>query len=95
MLCLSGFELYSRWVPLSFLRWSLLQKAKKLFKVSLLSLSKDSLVNLLGKTSRISASSFSSSSVICVKSFKHGQYFLPRKGYDSVSTSASFSFKQS
>ena len=72
-----------------------LQKAKELFRVSLLSLSKDSLVNFLGKTSRISASSFSSSSVICVKIFKHGPYFLPRKGYDSVSTSASFSFKQS
>ena len=44
-----------------FLRWSLkkkkkLQKAKKLFKVSLLSLSNDSLVNFFGKTSRISAS---------------------------------------
>ena len=43
-----------------FLRWSLkkkkLQKAKKLLKVSLLSLSKDSLVNFFGKTSRISAS---------------------------------------
>ena len=39
----------------SFLRWSFsvkkktLQKAKKLFKVSLLSLSKDSLVNFLGE----------------------------------------------
>ena len=72
-----------------------LKKAKKLFKVSLLSLSKDSLVNFSGKTSRISASSFSSSSVICVKIFKHGPYFLQRKGYDSVSVSASFSFKQS
>ena len=71
-----------------------LQKAKKLFKVSLLSLSKDSLVNFLGKTSRISASSFPSSSVICVKIFKHGPYFPPRTGYDSVSTSASFSFEQ-
>ena len=44
----------------------------KLFKVSLLSLSKDSFVIFLGgKTSRISASSFSSSIVICVKIFKH------------------------
>ena len=42
-----------------------LQKAKKLFKVSLLSLSKDSFV-VFGKTS-LSASSFSSSTVICVK----------------------------
>ena len=72
-----------------------LTKAKKLFKVSLLSLSKDSLVNFSGKASRISASPFSSSSVICVKIFKHGPYFLRRKGYDSVSISASFSFKQS
>ena len=48
-----------------------------------------------GKTSWISASSFSSSIVICVKIFKHGPYFLPRKGCDLVSTSASFSFKQS
>ena len=70
------------------------QKAKKLFKVSLLSLSKDSLVNFFGKTSRISARSFPSSSVICVRIFKHGPYFLPRKGYDAVCTSASFSFKQ-
>ena len=31
----------------------------------------DSLVKFFGKTSRISASSFSSSSVICVKIFKH------------------------
>ena len=46
-------------------------------------------------TSRISASSFSSSSLISVKIFKHGPYFFPRKGYDSVSTSAPFSFKQS
>ena len=72
-----------------------LQKAKKLFKVSLLSLSKIRSLIFFGKTSRISASSFSSSSVICVKIFKHGPYFLPRKGYDSVSTSASFSFEQS
>ena len=58
----------------------------------------DSLVNFLVKTSRISASSVSSSrgsSVICVKIFKHGPSFLPRKGYDSVSASASFAFKQS
>ena len=72
-----------------------LQKAKKLFKVSLLSLSKIRSLIFFGKTSRISASSFPSSSVICVKIFKHGPYFLPRKGYDSVSTSASFSFEQS
>ena len=51
----------------SFLRWSFsvkktLQKAKKLFKVSLLSLSKDLLVNFWGgKTSRIFVSLFSSS----------------------------------
>ena len=42
-----------------------------------------------------SFNSFLSSSVICVKIFKHGPYFLLRKGYDSVSTSASVSFKQS
>ena len=50
-----------------------LKKAKKLFKVSLLSLSKDSLVNFSGKSSRISASSFSSSSVTCVKIFFEGK----------------------
>ena len=48
-----------------------LQKAKKLFKVSLLSLSKPirSLI-VFGKTS-LSASSSSSSIVICVKIFNH------------------------
>ena len=81
--------------PLVLVNKKKMQRQRSFFKVSLLSSSKDSLVNFLGKTSRISASSFSSSSVICVKIFKHGPYFLPRKGYDSVSTSASFSFKQS
>ena len=36
-------------------------------------LCKDSLVNCFGKTSRISASSFSSSSVICFNIFCHGK----------------------
>ena len=42
-----------------------------------------------------SFNSFLSSSVICVKIFKHGPCFPPRKGYDSASTSASFPFEQS
>ena len=88
-------EVVSIFPPLVLVKIKTLQKAKKLFKISLLSLSKDSLVNFFGKTSRISAGSFSSSSGIHVKIFKHGPYFLPRKGYDSVSTSGSFSFKQS
>ena len=70
-------------------------KGKEAFQSKFVVVVEDSLVNVFGKTSRISASSFSSSSVICVKIFKHGPYFLPRKGYDSVSTSASFSFEQS
>ena len=70
-------------------------KGKEAFQGKFVVIVEDSLVNFFGKTSRFSASSFSSSRVICVKIFKHGPYFLPRKGYDSVSTSASFSFKQS
>ena len=70
-------------------------KGKEAFQGKFVVIVEDSLVNFSGKTSRISARSFSSSRVICVKIFKHGPYFLPRKGYDSVSTSASFSFKQS
>ena len=71
-------EVISIFPPLVLVKKTL-KKAKKLFKVSLLSLLKDSLVNFSGRTSRISASSFSSSSVICVKIFKHGPYFLRRK----------------
>ena len=70
-------------------------KGKEAFQGKFVVIVEDWLVNFWGKTSRISASSFSSSSVICVKIFKHGPYFLPRKGYDSVSTPASFSFEQS
>ena len=68
---------------------------KEAFQGKFVVMVEDSLVNFSGKTSRISASLFSSSSVICVKIFKHGPYFLPRKGYDSVSKSASSSFEQS
>ena len=63
-------EVVSIFPPLVLVKKTL-QKAKKVFKVSLLSLSKDSLINFLGKTSRISTSSFSSLIVICVKIFKH------------------------
>ena len=70
-LCL--FEVVSIFPLLVLVKKKTLQKAKKLFKVSLLLLSKDSLVNCFGKTSRISASSFSSSSVICVNIFCHGK----------------------
>ena len=86
---------------LSFLRWSLrkkkktLQKAKKLFKVSLLSLLKIRSLIFLGKPleflpvhSRLQAWS-------ALKFSTPDHIFFPRKGYDSVSTSASFSFKQS
>ena len=69
-------------------------KGKEPFQGKFVVIVEDLLTNFLGKTSQISASSFSSSSVICIKMFKHGPSFFPQKGYDSVSTSASFWFKQ-
>ena len=88
-------EVVSIFPPLVLVKKKNTAKGKEAFQGKFVVIVEDSLVNFSGKTSRISARSFSSSRVICVKIFKHGPYFFQRKGYDSVSTSASFSFEQS